>query len=1306
MSSSTMKVRKLGQASRTLINALLVFVIGFGPFAGLVKVPANSVFTSRTQNHSWSVKAQDEISTIDPPLNILPSLPNLTVTPDHGYTGESIQVSGQGDQAYPGVRLAWMLGGATQTVAILPLDSNGAFQTTITVPADAPVGTVQVCAALSGTERTAFTCVDFTIDTPPPGRVLGQIALSDPSSPVNAQYNLYNADGEQVASAAIQPDGSFDLPDVPPGEYEGSVSGVLADMTESSMVNVIPGGTTSVNPHKLVIPCTYSYVATVTSIAVNPGALHGVSDPSEGKIIGTYLSLGASGQAVNVGFTPVIQVSPGTTLTKVEFYLEKPDGSQTLFFTDTQGPIWQASYNASLLPPGYNKIIVKPYADNGCALENKVRLWVLPNPMADPTLRDTQVSFDYTLKRYNIKATIPNVGGALPIIYPNPPPSVPLIGKLENKFDAGIRFEGYLTMKGALVLNIVRSDVLVQVLSQNFYNKSEHWLNGDVPVGNWDQAKFNIPSLTLASVDKKIPVYSGPIVSFMGIVTLNASISIGFNGKIVMWGILKPFEPDLTLTVYPSVSPYLPISLWLTFIGLGIASITGTTELTFGLPVKINTNASPSVWLDDPCLRLRFWLEVWIGVDTYYFGKATLYNDTYHVLDKKWGGCPALVDALQQITNRPRIMAQPVIASGPADTMLSVYIEDATPFADTTTPVVTGRFWNPITRTWSAPLPISDGLHYVSEPAATYVGPDGQALVAWTENTLTRAQGAALGTDLSAILSHQEIFYAVWDGVSWGQPQQVTNDSLADANPSIAGDASGVATLAWVKDTDGDIATRTDLEIIVTDGSFLAAEPLDNVLVWQNPQPISTLLNLADKVAADSAMDVQPSVIRTDDPDMPAVITWTRDLDGEPATNGDRSVTVAMWGRGGWVENPPQDPPPGTDSPAIGWDSDQNILYLAFLLRGKDGDGVTDTGLGDQAVLWTAQWTSLGGWENFQELLDGDGSPVRAKSPRLQVQPDLEALLLFRRFDDPGTPGMYGNLALSRRTPQSLFSPPLYLRGAAEQRWMQSMVLDSTGKAMLLSVQRLFTQVDSPAPLQNLTAAPSMVVNSLSVTTDPVESLILVPESDPALDPSLALSQAHALPGTDVTITATLRNVGRDPAYGVSVNLYGGEPGSGVLLDSVYLAGPLEFNTSQAVSFVVQSTGGSQPLYAEVSTSGSDASTANNQAFGDLGALLPPTFVMVIDDQPQPYSLLVSWMPSLVSGVQHYRILRSETSGGPYELVGESQPTLYIDLLLAHGKTYYYVIQAEDAYGVRSQYSEESSAELPLITVYLPSISQ
>jgi hypothetical protein len=1304
MSSRISKVLKLGQGYRTIICALLVVVIGSSPAAGLGKAPVNKTSFPTAPNLPGADMPVDEIPTHNLPNDPLISLPDLIVVPNHGYAGQSVQVSGEGDPAFPGVRLAWMLGGATQTAAILPLDSSGAFQTTLEIPLDAAVGIVQVCAALSGTERTAFNCVDFTVDAPPPGRVQGQVSLSQPGSPVNAEFNLYNADGEKVASAPIQANGAFDIPSVAPGQYEGSVSGELADLVESGVVNVIPGGNTTVNPHKLFIPCQFSYVASVINIYVNPGVQIGLYNPSAGKPIGTYLSLGVSGQPVNVTFTPVIQVSPGTTLTKVEFYLEKPDGSKTLFATDTQGPIWQASYNASLLPPGYNKIIVKPTAQDGCSLENRVRLWVLPNPMADPVLRDTQVSFDYAQKRYYFKATVPNVGGALPILYPDPPPSIPLIGTLENKLDAGVRFEGFLTMKGYVSMNIMRTDVLVRVLSQNVYNASEHWINGEIPIGKYDQAKYVTPQFTLANIHEKTPVYSGPVVSFLGIVTLNASISIGFNGSIKMWVNLRPIEPSASTKIYPSVGPYLPISLWLTFIGIGIASMTGTTELSFGIPLAINTNASPVVSLDNPCVHLQFWLEVWIGINTYYFGKATLYEDTYHVLDKKWGNCPALLEALQQARNQPRIMAQPVVVSGPGDSLLSVYIEDGTPTEDTTTPLVKARLWDANISGWGAPATLNDGLYYVTEPSAAFVGPDGQAMVAWIQNTLTRPEGAALGADLSAILSHQEIFYTIWDGDVWSSPQQITNDSLADANPAIAGDLSGTATLAWVKDTDGNIASRTDLEIMTSDMSAVQGERPSSNSAWKTPQLLSRLLHPGEQTAADNYMDVQPSVIRTDDPDMPAAITWTRDLDGEPATNGDRNVTVAFWGRNGWVENPPQDPPPGTDSPAIGWDTDQNILYLAFLERGVDGDGVTDTGLGDQAVLWAMQWTLAGGWENLQEVLDQNGYPVRAEAPRLQAQPDQEALLLFRRFDDPGTPGMYGGLALSRRTPQSLFSPPLYLRSAAEQRWMQSIALDSTGKAVVLSVQRLFTQAKSPLADQNLGAAPDLVVSTLSVTDDPVESMILPTESDPALDPNLALSQVHALPGTGVTITATLRNIGHDPAYGLSVKLYSGEPGSGVLLDAVDLAGPLDFNASQAVSFVVQSTGGLQPLYAEVSTSGSDASSANNQGIGNLGSLLPPDFLIVSEDQLHPQALLVSWMPSPVSGALHYRILRSETPGGPYELVGEAAATIYVDLLLERGKIYNYVVQAEDAYGVRSPYSQETSAELPLITVYLPSI--
>ena len=287
-------------------------------------------------------------------------------------------------------------------------------------------------------------------------------------------------------------------------------------------------------------------------------------------------------------------------------------------------------------------------------------------------------------------------------------------------------------------------------------------------------------------------------------------------------------------------------------------------------------------------------------------------------MDKAWGGCPALLAAVEQVRNQPRTMAQPVIASGPADRLLSVYIEDGTPTSDNTTPLVRARFWNDEAGIWGAPATLSDGLHYVTEPSAAFVGPDGKAVVVWIENTLTRTQGAALGTDLSAILSHQEIFYSVWDGAAWSSPQQFTIDSLADANPAIAGDLGGNATLAWVKDTDGDIATRSDLEIMTSDLTIVAVaderrigERQSAALTWQAPRAMASMLKRVEKVTADSYMDVQPGVIRTDDPDMPVAITWTRDLDGEPATNGDRNVTVAMQGRTGWVEIPPSDPPPG-----------------------------------------------------------------------------------------------------------------------------------------------------------------------------------------------------------------------------------------------------------------------------------------------------------------------------------------------------------------------------------------------------------
>ena len=65
-------------------------------------------------------------------------------------------------------------------------------------------------------------------------------------------------------------------------------------------------------------------------------------------------------------------------------------------------------------------------------------------------------------------------------------------------------------------------------------------------------------------------------------------------------------------------------------------------------------------------------------------------------------------------------------------------------------------------------------------------------------------------------------------------------------------------------------------------------------------------------------------------------------------------------------------------------------------------------------------------------------------------------------------------------------------------------------------------------------------------------------------------------------------------------------------------------------------------------------------------------------------------------------ILRGETSGGSYELVGEATGATFSDVMLERDRRYYYVVQAYDASGVRSVYSAEANGLLPLFRVYLP----
>ena len=127
-------------------------------------------------------------------------------------------------------------------------------------------------------------------------------------------------------------------------------------------------------------------------------------------------------------------------------------------------------------------------------------------------------------------------------------------------------------------------------------------------------------------------------------------------------------------------------------------------------------------------------------------------------------------------------------------------------------------------------------------------------------------------------------------------------------------------------------------------------------------------------------------------------------------------------------------------------------------------------------------------------------------------------------------------------------------------------------------------------------------------------------------------------------------------------------------------------------------------MYAEVVTGGENANLQNDRATADLGALPAPQALGVQEGTLFESSLAVKWQAVDVSGVAGYRILRSTQLGGPYEVVGEAIGSVFNDLPVQRGQTYYYVVQAYDGSGIVSGFSQELSGTLSRLNTFLPTV--
>jgi hypothetical protein len=214
---------------------MLVSLLPFGGQIAFASVPEQ-------------IPTQSEISSSAIPAPLPGAAPTASVnlSPTSGYITQAVTVSGQTNVAATQVRIAWIYGDGTQTLTASVVPTTGdSYSAQIGVPTDALPGPAQVCATTAGFADAKFTCANFTITEPPAGSVKGQLPddalVVQGTQAINATFHLFDRSGQSVASTPVGPEGSFQLDNVAPGEYNAGIEGDIAQITYFNNVIVNPG---------------------------------------------------------------------------------------------------------------------------------------------------------------------------------------------------------------------------------------------------------------------------------------------------------------------------------------------------------------------------------------------------------------------------------------------------------------------------------------------------------------------------------------------------------------------------------------------------------------------------------------------------------------------------------------------------------------------------------------------------------------------------------------------------------------------------------------------------------------------------------------------------------------------------------------------------------------------------------------------------------------------------------------------------------------------------------------------------------
>lgn len=447
--------------------------------------------------------------------------------------------------------------------------------------------------------------------------------------------------------------------------------------------------------------------------------------------------------------------------------------------------------------------------------------------------------------------------------------------------------------------------------------------------------------------------------------------------------------------------------------------------------------------------------------------------------------------------------------------------------------------------TWSAPLGITNDNRQDFNPQVLFDG-FGNAVAVWERN---KAIQSASSEFTRTYVSTFEIAYAIWDGSSWTAPALLTNNNVVDHAPVLARGNNGKLLLLWQQNPTNEllssVAAPDTLYSSVWDGT-----------TWSAPQIIATTDVLELSLAYYN--------------DIRAAVVYSRDTDGDLGTNMDQELYSLTWNGTTWLgptrltNNQQPDTSPTvlydtTGVPQLLWLKDSTLYYLKDSLSGTPRPMILEgsAGLLDYRAALDPTGNLVVVWQGRS---DAGGDAYYAVYDRLADSFSLQAQLT----DD--------------RALEKMMAPAFANTG---QLWL------AFAKTELLTT--------------TITVSPTLVIEN--VTTFGQSDLYVLTHSmgqDLAvLEDDIVFTPANPAPGSSVTISATVRNLGDLAVPDAQIAFYQGDPEvGGILIGNRSLALAGATHNTVSIQWSVPITTALQRIYVVADPDGliSEWDESNNSA--------------------------------------------------------------------------------------------------------------